>query len=44
MDKQIRKVEKEVKHVGKELKGIEKEDKKRDKFVDAGKDAMKHKK
>ena len=41
MDKQIRKIEKESKRVGKDLKHLEKEDKKRDKFVDAGKKAMK---
>ncbi len=44
MDKQIRKIEKETKHVEKDLKHLEKEDKKRDKFVDAGKNALKHKK
>lgn len=43
MDKQIRKTEKDVKKVGAELKHLEKADKKRDKLVDAGKDAMKKK-
>jgi hypothetical protein len=41
MDKQIRKIEKENKKEGKDLKHLEKMDKKRDKFVDAGKKAMK---
>ena len=43
MDKQIRKIEKDTKHVGKELKDLEKADKKRDKFVEAGKKALKKK-
>lgn len=43
MDKQIRKVEKETKKVEKDLKHLEKADKKRDKFVDAGKKALKKK-
>jgi hypothetical protein len=46
MDKLIRKIEKEVPKHGKahkDLEHLEKEDKKRDKFVDAGKKAM-HKK
>jgi len=43
VDKQIRKIEKETKKVEKDLKHLEKEDKKRDRFVDAGKDALKHK-
>jgi len=44
MDKQIRKIEREVPKKGKahkDLKKLEKADKKRDKFVDAGKKAMK---
>lgn len=41
MDKQIRKIEKETKHVEKDLKHLETADKKRDKYVDAGKKAMK---
>jgi|GEM_PF-1661360 len=41
MDKQIRKIERENKKEGKDLKHLEKMDKKRDKFVDAGKKAMK---
>jgi hypothetical protein len=45
MDKQIRKIEKDTAKVGKELKHLESADKKRDKFVDAGKKALnKHKK
>ena len=49
MDKMIRAIEKDVKghkdkKAGKELMHLEKEDKKRDKFVDAGKKAMKKKK
>lgn len=43
MDKQIRKIEKETKKVEKDLSHLEKADKKRDKFVDAGKKAMKKK-
>lgn len=48
MDKEIRKIEKEVKKgkvktAAHELKKLEKADKKRDKFVDAGKKAMKGK-
>ncbi len=48
MDKAIRKIEKEVKAgknkaAGKDLKHLEKADKKRDKFVDAGKQALKKK-
>ncbi len=43
MDKQIRKIEKDTKKVGTELKHLEKADKKRDKFVDAGKKALKNK-
>lgn len=48
MDKQIRKIEKDVakhkdKKAVKELKSLEKADKKRDKFVDAGKKALKKK-
>ncbi len=41
MDKKIRKIEKESKVVSRDLKSLEKADKKRDKFVDAGKKAMK---
>jgi hypothetical protein len=41
MDAKIRKIEKENKKEGKELKDLEKLDKKRDKFVDAGKKALK---
>lgn len=41
MDKQIRKIEKETGKATKDLKNLEKMDKKRDKFVDAGKKAMK---
>ena len=41
MDKKIRKIEKEVKKEGKDLKQLEKMDKKRDKFVAAGKKAIK---
>lgn len=41
MDKQIRKIEKKEKSVGKELKKLEVADKKRDKFVEAGKKAIK---
>lgn len=44
MDKEIRKIEKESKKVGKDLKSLEKADKKRDRFVSAGKKALKHKK
>jgi len=44
MDAKIRKIEREVKHTEKDLKSLEKADKKRDKIVDAGKKAMKHKK
>ena len=44
MDKAIKKMEKEVKHVGKDLKKFEGKDKVRDKFVDAGKKALKDKK
>lgn len=40
MDKQIRKIEKKVKGTEKSLKSLEKADKKRDKFVDAGKKKM----
>ena len=43
MDAKIRKVERQVSKTGKQLKSLEKADKKRDKFVDAGKKAM-HKK
>lgn len=47
MDNQIRKVKKEVvkdaKRESKNLVHLEKADKKRDKFVDAGKKAMKRK-
>ena len=48
MDKEIRKIEKEVKSkklkkASKDLKHLEKADKKRDKFVDAGKKALKNK-
>ena len=43
MDKQIRKIEKEVKKEGKDLRHLEKMDKKRDKFVEAGKKALKKK-
>ena len=44
MDAKIRKIEKEVpkkSNAHKDLKQLEKADKKRDKFVDAGKKAMK---
>lgn len=41
MDRQIRKIAKQESKVGKELKSLEKADKKRDKFVTAGKKAMK---
>lgn len=41
MDKQIRNIEKKTKSVEKDLKHLETADKKRDKFVDAGKKAMK---
>ena len=44
MDAKIRKIERENKREGKELKDLERMDKKRDKFVDAGKKAMKHQK
>ena len=44
MDEKIRRLEKQVKTVGKELKTFESEDKKRDKFVAAGKKALKGKK
>lgn len=40
MDRMIKKVEKQNKKEGKELKKLEVMDKKRDKFVDAGKKAM----
>ena len=40
MDKQIRKIEKKVKGTEKNLKSLEKMDKKRDKFVAAGKKKM----
>lgn len=43
MDKKIRKIEKESKKVEKDLKSLEKADKKRDKFVNAGKKMMKKK-
>lgn len=43
MDKQIRKIEKESKKIDRDLKHLEKEDKKRDKFVDAGKKALRDK-
>ena len=43
MDKQIRKIEKETRHVEKDLKSLEKADKKRDRFVDAGKKVLKKK-
>jgi hypothetical protein len=43
MDKEIRKIGKDAKKVEGELKHLEKADKKRDKLVDAGKDAMKKK-
>lgn len=48
MDKKIRAIEKDVKHhkdekAEKELKSLEKMDKKRDRFVEAGKKAMKGK-
>lgn len=41
MDKQIQKIEKENKKESKQLKKLEVMDKKRDKFVEAGKRAMK---
>ena len=41
MDKKIKKMEKDTKKVLKEEKSVLKEDKKRDKFVAAGKKAMK---
>lgn len=43
MDKQIKKIKKEVKKEEKQLDRLEKADKKRDKFVTAGKKAMKMK-
>lgn len=43
MDKKINKIEKETKRVEKDLGNLKKDDKKRDKFVDAGKKAMKKK-
>ena len=43
MDKKIRKIEKESKKELHDLKALEKADKKRDKFVEAGKKALKHK-
>lgn len=43
MDKEIRKIGKETKKVEKDLKHLESADKKRDKYVDAGKKAMKGK-
>jgi hypothetical protein len=49
MDKEIRAIKRDVdkhkdKKASKELKHLEKADKKRDKFVDAGKKALKNKK
>jgi len=41
MDKKIKKLEKDTKNVLKEEKSLLKDDKKRDKFVAAGKKAMK---
>lgn len=41
MDKKIRAIEKESKKTTKDLKQLEKMDKKRDKFVDKGKERMK---
>lgn len=41
MDKQIRKIEKENKKEGKDLKHLEQMDKKRDKYVEKGKERMK---
>jgi hypothetical protein len=43
MDKQIRKLEKVAQNEVKGLKSLEKADKKRDKFVEAGKKVMKKK-
>lgn len=43
MDKKIKKIMKDTKKVEKEEKSLLKDDKKRDKFVDAGKKAMKRK-
>jgi hypothetical protein len=43
MDKQIRKIEKKVKGTESSLKSLEKADKKRDKYVDAGKKKMMNK-
>lgn len=43
MDAKIKKIEKETGKVSKDLKNLEKMDKKRDKFVDAGKKALKKK-
>lgn len=43
MDKQIRKIKKEANDVERDLRHLEKEDKKRDRFVDAGKKALKKK-
>ncbi len=44
MDKSYKKLEKEEKHLEKDTKKVLAKDKKRDKFVDAGKKAMKGKK
>jgi len=43
MDKAYKKIEKEADKLKKNIKKVEKEDIKRDKFVEAGKKAMKHK-
>lgn len=44
MDREIRKIKKQASKEVKELAYLEKADKKRDKFVEAGKKALKHKK
>jgi hypothetical protein len=44
MDAKIRRIEKEVKHTEKDLKSLEKADKKRDRFVEAGKKTLKKRK
>lgn len=44
MDKKIKKLQKDTKKIEKEESALLKADKKRDKFVDAGKEALKKKK
>lgn len=44
MDREIRKIKKVAKKEVKDLSHLEATDKKRDKFVEAGKKALKHKK